>query len=37
VLEDGRPTLFDASEVVGEAQKVADGLWRRAGHVPVTC
>lgn len=32
VLEDGRPTLFDAEEVVREAQKVADGLWKRAGH-----
>ncbi|WP_119418771.1 amidohydrolase family protein [Desertibaculum subflavum] len=36
MLEDGRPTLFDGAEVVREAQKVADGLWRRAGRAPVT-
>ncbi len=35
VLEDGRPTLFDAEEVVRRAQAVADGLWRRAGHAPI--
>lgn len=35
VLEDGRPTLFDAAEMVAEAQKVADGLWRRAGYSPL--
>lgn len=35
-LENGRPTLFDAEEVVREAQKVADGLWRRAGYRPLT-
>lgn len=34
VVEDGRPTLFDADEVVASAQAVAERLWQRAGRMP---
>lgn len=30
LVRDGRPTRVDPSEVIAEAQRVADGLWRRA-------
>jgi 5-methylthioadenosine/S-adenosylhomocysteine deaminase len=36
VLEGGRPTYADAAEIVGTAQRVAEGLWRRHGTRPVT-
>lgn len=35
VLEDGRPTRFDAAEVIAGAQTVADRLWRASGWRPV--
>ncbi|WP_332117346.1 amidohydrolase family protein [Azorhizobium caulinodans] len=34
LLEGGRPTRFDGDEVVAAAQKVARGLWERAGRTP---
>ena len=30
VVEDGRPTLVDMEAVLGEAQRAADALWKRA-------
>jgi 5-methylthioadenosine/S-adenosylhomocysteine deaminase len=36
VLEGGLPTLADGPEIVREAQKVAEGLWTRAGRRPIT-
>jgi 5-methylthioadenosine/S-adenosylhomocysteine deaminase len=30
LVRNGRPTRVDPSEVIAEAQRVADGLWRRA-------
>ncbi|MGG5818619.1 amidohydrolase family protein [Falsiroseomonas sp. HW251] len=36
VLEGGLPTLTDGPAIVREAQKVAEGLWTRAGRRPVT-
>jgi 5-methylthioadenosine/S-adenosylhomocysteine deaminase len=32
VMENGRPALFDADEVVRSAQAAADRLWARAGR-----
>ena len=30
VVDDGRPTLVDLDEVLGDARRVLDRLWRRA-------
>lgn len=35
VLEDGRPTCFDAEDVVRQAQSVASRLWRQQGYTTV--
>jgi 5-methylthioadenosine/S-adenosylhomocysteine deaminase len=32
VMENGKPTLFDADAVIAAAQKAADRLWARAGR-----
>ncbi|WP_051356610.1 amidohydrolase family protein [Azorhizobium doebereinerae] len=34
LLEDGRPTRFDGTEVIAAAQAVSRRLWERAGHTP---
>lgn len=32
VMENGKPTMFDADDVIAAAQKAADRLWARAGR-----
>jgi 5-methylthioadenosine/S-adenosylhomocysteine deaminase len=35
VLDERRPTRFDAADVLGAAQAVATRLWRESGWAPV--